>query len=92
VGYAQERRRRPEHKTDLDQHIGELMAPLAPQLEQLTRIPGVEATAARAILAEIGTDMSRVRSAPRLASWAGVCPGNDESAGKRRHGRTRKWS
>jgi transposase len=76
--------------TDLDQHIGELMAPLAPQLEQLTSIPGVEATAARAILAEIGTDMRRFGSAARLASWAGVCPGNDESAGKRRSGRTRQ--
>ena len=76
--------------TDLDQHIGELMAPLAPQLEQLTSIPGVEATAARAILAEIGTEMRHFGSAARLASWAGVCPGNDESAGKRRSGRTRK--
>jgi transposase len=76
--------------TDLDQHIGELMAPLAPQLEQLVSIPGVEATAARAILAEIGTEMRHFGSAARLASWAGVCPGNDESAGKRRSGRTRK--
>jgi transposase len=72
--------------TDLDQPIGELMAPLAPLLEQLTRIPGVEATAARAILAEIGTAMRHFGSAARLASWAGVCPGNDESAGKRRLG------
>jgi len=76
--------------TDLDQHIGELMAPLAPQMEQLTSIPGVEAPAARAILAEIGTEMRHVGSVARLASWAGVCPGNDERAGKRRSGRTRK--
>jgi transposase len=76
--------------TSLDQHIGELMAPLAPQMEQLTSIPGVEATAARAILAEIGTEMRHFGPAARLASWAGVCPGNDESAGKRRSGRTRK--
>jgi transposase len=76
--------------TDLDQHIGELMAPLAPQMEQLTSIPGVEATAARAVLAEIGTEMRHFGSAARLASWAGVCPGHDESAGKRRSGRTRK--
>jgi transposase len=61
--------------TDLDQHIGELMAPLAPQMEQLTSIPGVEATAARAILAEIGTEMRHCGSAARLASWAGVWPG-----------------
>jgi transposase len=76
--------------TDLDQHIGELTAPLAPQMEQLTSIPGVEATAARAILAEIGMEMRYCGSAARLASWAGVCPGNDESAGKRRSGRTCK--
>jgi transposase len=75
---------------DLDQHIGELMTPLAPQMEQLTSIPGVETTAARAILAEIGTVMRHCGSAAWLASWAGVCPGNDESAGKRRSSRTRK--
>jgi transposase len=75
---------------DLDQHVSELMAPLAPQMEQLISIPGVEATAARAILAEIGTEMRHFGSAARLASWTGVCPGNDESAGKRRSGRTRK--
>jgi transposase len=76
--------------TDLDQHLGELMAPLAPQLEQLTSIPGVEATAARAILAEIGTEMRHFESAARLASWTGVCPGHDESAGKRRSSRPRQ--
>ena len=75
---------------DLNQQIGALVAPLVPQLEQLARIPGVETTSSRVLLAEIGTDMSRFGSAGRLASWAGVCPGNDESAGKRRRGRTRK--
>lgn len=75
---------------DLDQQIGELIAPLAPQLEQLTSTPGIEATAARAILAEIGTAMRHFGAAARLASWAGVCPGNDQSAGKRRSGRTRQ--
>ena len=55
--------------TDLDQHIGELMASLAPQMEQLTSIPAVEATAAW---------RRHFGSAARLASWAGVCPGNDE--------------
>jgi transposase len=74
---------------ELDQQIGELIAPLYPQIEPLISIPGVEATAARAMLAEIGTDMSRFGSDARLASWAGVCPGNDESAGKRRRGQTR---
>ena len=74
----------------LDQQIGALVAPLTPQIEQLTSLPGVEATAARAIFTEIGTDMSRFGSATRLASWAGVWPGNHESAGKQRRGRMRK--
>jgi transposase len=78
------------HMTNLDQHGGALMAPLAPQMEQLASIPGVAATAARAILAEIGTEMRHCGSAARLASWTGVCPGNDESAGKRLSGRTRQ--
>jgi transposase len=75
---------------ELEQQIGELIAPRYPQIEQLVSIPGVEATAARAILAEIGTDMTRFGSDARLASWAGVCPGNHERAGQRRRGRTRK--
>jgi transposase len=74
---------------ELDQQIGELITPLYPQIEQLISIPGVEATSARMILAEIGIDMSRFGSDARLASWAGVCPGHDESAGKRRRGHTR---
>ena len=75
---------------DLNQQMGDLVSPLTLQMEQLTSLPGVEATAARVILAEIGTDMSRFGADTRLASWAGMCPGNDESAGKRRGGRTRK--
>jgi transposase len=75
---------------DLDSQIGELVAPLESQITQLDSIPGVDKTAARDILAEIGTDMSRFGSAIRLASWAGVCPGNNESAGKRRRGKSRK--
>jgi len=55
-------------------------------------VPGAEAR--KCILAEIGADMSRFASARHLASWAGQCPGNDQSAGKRRSGKTRagsKW-
>lgn len=74
---------------ELDQQIGELITPLYPQIEPLISIPGVEATSARMILAEIGTDMRRFGSDARLASWAGGCPGNHESAGKRRRGHTR---
>jgi transposase len=77
------------HIAELDEQIGELIPPLSPQIEPLLSIPGVEATSARMILAEIGIDMSRCGSDARLASWAGVGPGNDESAGKRRRGHTR---
>lgn len=56
----------------------------------LKTIPGVSDCSAKAILAEIGTDMSRFPDAGHLASWAGVCSGNNESAGKRRSGRTTK--
>jgi transposase len=74
----------------LDQQIGALVAPLQAQIAQLESIPGVEIMAARDILAEMGTDMSRFGDAARLASWAGVCPGNHESAGKRYRGTTCK--
>jgi transposase len=58
----------------------------------LCSIPGISRRAAAVILAEIGLDMSRLPSASHLASWAGMCPGNNESAGKRLSGRTRKGS
>ena len=74
----------------LDERIGELMKPLQKEAERIESIPGVHHTAARIILSEIGTDMSRFGSAPRLASWAGMCPGDNESAGKRKSGKTRK--
>ena len=54
------------------------------------RIPGVDAVAAAGILAEIGSDMSVFGSARRLAAWAGVCPGNHESAGRHKKSATRK--
>lgn len=58
----------------------------------LDSIPGINPRAAQSILAEIGTDMSRFPSARHLASWAGMCPGNHESGGKRLSGKTRKGS
>jgi transposase len=59
-------------------------------IELLDTIPGVDQRGAEVIVAEIGIDMSRFETAPRLAAWAGVAPGNDESAGKQRSGKTRK--
>lgn len=56
----------------------------------LDTIPGVGPTTAEAVIAEIGASMSRFPSAAHLASWAGLCPGNNESAGKRKSGKTRK--
>jgi transposase len=72
--------------------IAERLRPLEPTLERLDAIPGVGRVTAEVLLAEIGPDMSRFPSAEHLASWAGMCPGNYESAGKRQKGKTRKGS
>jgi len=56
----------------------------------LDTIPGIDQRGAEVIVTEIGIDMARFETAPRLAAWAGVAPGNDESAGKQRSGKTRK--
>lgn len=61
-------------------------------IERLDAIPGIGRYVAEALLAEIGTDMSRFPTAQHLASWAGMCPGNRESAGKRQSGKARKGS
>lgn len=76
----------------LSETIGEQIAPFEAAVELLSTIPGVQRRTAEVIIAEIGTDMTRFPSAKHLASWAGQCPGNDQSAGKRRSGRTRKGS
>jgi len=76
----------------LSEAIGEALAPFAAEVELLCSIPGVQRRTAENVLAEIGLDMTRFPSAGHLASWAGQCPGNHESAGKRRSGRTRKGS
>ncbi len=76
----------------VSQEIGERMRPFEPQITLLDTIPGVGRWTAEVILAEIGTDMRRFPTPAHLASWAGMCPGNDESAGKRKSGRTRKGS
>jgi transposase len=72
--------------------IEEQLRPFAAAVQLLRSIPGVEQRTAETVIAEIGTDMSQFPSDRHLASWAGQCPGNDQSAGKRRSGRTRKGS
>jgi transposase len=64
--------------------------PLAAAVERLVTIPGVSQHAAEGIAAEVGTDMTRFPTAGHLSSWAGMCPGNHQSAGKRQSGRTTK--
>ena len=85
------------HLDFLDESIGHIsqevvdrMDPFCRQIDLLCAIPGVERKTAEVILSEIGTDMSRFPSARHLASWAGMCPGNNESAGKRKTGKTRR--
>src|ERR1700719_3335134 len=61
-----------------------------PAVEQLSSVPGIRDIGAQFIVSEIGTDMGRFPSEGHLISWAGLCPRNDESAGKRRSNRMRK--
>lgn len=85
------------HVTDLDRRIDrlnekieELCRPFLPQMERLMEIPGVSQRLAEIVVSEIGVDMSRFADDRHLASWAGMCPGQDESAGKQRSGKRRK--
>jgi transposase len=74
----------------LEQRLQENLKPYAKQLALLDEIPGVDRTLAAAIIAELGVDMSVFQSVSQLASWTGVCPGNNESAGKRKSSRIPK--
>jgi transposase len=87
------------HLEYLDESIGRLsdditamIAPFVAEIDLLDTIPGVNRRTGEALLAEIGPDMSRFPSSGNLASWAAICPGNNESAGKRFSGKTRKGS
>jgi len=71
----------------LEQHIQEKLQPYATQLALLQEIPGVDWTLAAVIIAELGVDMKVFGNVPQLASWAGICPGSNESAGKRKSSR-----
>lgn len=74
----------------LDELVERYMAGYAEALAAIDQIPGVGTRSAQVILAEIGTDMSRFPSAEHLCSWAGIAPGNHQSAGKRKSGKTNK--
>lgn len=74
----------------LSAEIDRVMEPFRAQVVLLDTIPGIDRRCAEALVAEIGVDMTRFGDASRLASWAGVCPGQHESAGKSKTGRTRK--
>jgi transposase len=74
----------------LDAYLIDAMAPYAPYWHLLQTLPGLDQISTAMILVEIGTDLSVFGDAAQFASWAGVCPGNHESAGKRKTGKTRK--
>jgi transposase len=74
----------------LDQYLLQGLQAWQPQLNLLQTIPGIDQTGAAMLLVELGADMAAFGSAERLASWVGICPGNNESAGKRKSGRIRR--
>lgn len=87
------------HVDYLDEAIAQVDERITAALERseaamtiLLSIPGIQRRTAEVVIAEIGTDMTRFPTSRHLASWAGLCPGNNESAGKRKHGRTTKGS
>jgi len=75
---------------DIDAAVGKSLAPIRARARLLTTMPGVSDIVAQVVVAEIGVDMTRFPTAAHLISWAGLCPRNDESAGKRRSTRVRK--
>ncbi|MBC7896554.1 MAG: IS110 family transposase [Cytophagaceae bacterium] len=75
---------------DVEGRVGETLTPFRERTSLLTTMPGISETTANVIVSEIGIDMSRFPTAGHLVSWAGLCPRNDESAGKRRSTRLRK--
>jgi transposase len=76
--------------TTVSAEVDVRLAPFADPLTRLDTVPGIARRTAEVIIAEIGVDMRRFPSDRHLASWAGLCPGNNESAGKHKSGKTRK--
>jgi transposase len=75
---------------EIDREVDKHLAPFRTALQQLRTVPGIAALAASTIVSEIGVDMSRFPTSGHLLSWAGMCPGSNESAGKRRSSRLKK--
>lgn len=75
--------------TELDARITSQITPYQRQIELLDTIPGINIRTAQVIIAETGADMSRFPTAGHLASWAGICPGNNKTGGKAKPGHTR---
>jgi transposase len=76
--------------TAVSQEVDDRLAPFAQQLTHLDTVPGIHKRTAEVVIAELGVDMSFFPSDRHLASWAGLCPGSHESAGKHKSGTTRK--
>jgi transposase len=74
----------------IDEEIKRKMIPFQKEAKLIQTIPGISEVSASAILAEIGTDMSQFPDERHISSWAGICPGNNESAGKKKSGKTQK--
>jgi len=74
------------------QRIEEISRPFAKAIEEVMRLPGFEKRGSENVIAEIGSNMDPFPSADHICSWAGVCPGSNESAGKRKSGKTTKGS
>jgi transposase len=73
--------------THLEARIKKVTRPFVPQVEQMSEVPGIQVQVAQVVLAEVGADVQSFPTHHHLASWSGICPGNEESAGKRRSGR-----
>jgi transposase len=78
--------------TRLESEIGERLRPHSEAVQRLCTVPGIDQISAWGVISEIGLEMEQFADARHLASWAGLCPGNWESAGKSKSGRTRKGS